>query len=154
MNERSDWSASVSRLHSLGKPTRRGCAPVMPDMLNMALLEPYRIPGFDWLVLKLLVIIIVILVTGVGITISSIVGLIRAIRRRRRGGHSNAAVLLAALAVAIAASWSVYWAGDALYQHENPLNGFLAINLAVCLLPLSWLISALRANAAPNKLNP
>ena len=117
----------------------------------MLLLEPYRIPGFDWLVLKLLVAISVILGTGIVITISSIVGFIRAIRRRRRGGHSNAAVLLAAIALAIVASWSLYWAVDAVYQHENPLNGFLAINLGIWLLPLSWLISALRANLAPNR---
>jgi len=120
----------------------------------MAIFEPYVIPGFDWLVLKLLIIICLILATGIVITISSIVGFIRAIRRRRRGGHSNAAVVLAAIAAAIAASWSIYWAADALYQHENPLNGFLAINLAVCLLPLSWLISAVSANLAPNRFNP
>jgi hypothetical protein len=119
----------------------------------MALLEPYRIPGLEWLVLKLLVIIIVVLVTAVGITICSIVGLIRAIRRRRRGGHSISAVVLATIAVAIPASWLLYWAGDAIYQHENPLNSFLAINSAVCLLPLSWLIGAVCANVAPNKLN-
>jgi Kef-type K+ transport system membrane component KefB len=118
----------------------------------MALLEPYVIPGFDWLVLKLLVIIIVVLVTGVAITISSIVGLVRAIRRRRRGGHSIAAVVLATIAAVIAASWLLYWAADALYQHENPLNGFLAINAAICLLPLSWLIGAICANVAPNRL--
>jgi Kef-type K+ transport system membrane component KefB len=117
----------------------------------MALLEPYVIPGFDWLVLKLLIVIGVILVTGVAITLSSIVGLIRAIRRRRRGRHSIAAVVLATIAVAIAASWLFYWAADALYQHENPLNGFFAINLAICLLPLSWLTGAIRANLAPNR---
>jgi len=118
----------------------------------MGLLEPYRIPGFDWLVLKLLVIIIVVLVTGVTITISSIVGLIRAIRRRRRGGHSIAAVVLATIAAVIAASWLLYWAADALYQHENPLNGFLAINTTICLLPLAWLIGAICANVAPHRL--
>jgi hypothetical protein len=120
----------------------------------MALLEPYRIPGFDWLVLKLLVLISVIVITLVAITISSIIGLIRAIRRRRRGGHSIAAVVLATMAVAIAASWSLYWTADAIYQHENPLNSFLAINLAICLLPLSWLIGAVCANVAPNRFNP
>jgi|SRR5215471_203419 len=114
----------------------------------MALLEPYRIPGFDGLVLKLLVIVIGILGTGVVITISSIVGLIRAICRRRRAGHSISAIVLAAFATSIATSWLVYWAGDAIYQHENPFDGFLAINLGVCLLPLSWLIAAIFANSA------
>jgi len=80
----------------------------------MALLEPYRIPGLEWLVLKLLVIAVVVVVTGVAITVSSIVGLIRAILRKRRGGHSIAAVVLAAIAEALAASWLLYWAGDAL----------------------------------------
>lgn len=117
----------------------------------MAILEPYRIPGFDWLVLKLLAVISVILVTGAVITISSIVGFIRAIRRRRRGGHSKAALVLAAMAVAIAISWSLYWATDALHQHENPLNSFLAINLAICLLPLSWLIATISANRARHR---
>jgi NADH:ubiquinone oxidoreductase subunit 6 (subunit J) len=117
----------------------------------MALLEPYVIPGFDWLVLKLLVIIVVVMVTGVVVTISSIVGLVRAIRRRRRGGQSKAAVVLATFAAVIAASWLLYWAGDALYQHENPLNSFFAINSAVCVLPLSWLIGAVSANIAPNR---
>ena len=120
----------------------------------MALLEPYRIPGFDWLVLKLLVAIGVILVTGVVITINSIIGLVRAIRRRRRGGRSIAAVVLASIAVAVPVSWSLYWAADALNQHESPLNGFLAINAAACLLPLSWLIGAVCANVAPHRLNP
>jgi Kef-type K+ transport system membrane component KefB len=117
----------------------------------MALLEPYVIPGFDWLVLKLLCVIGIILFTGVVITLSSIVGLIRAVRRRRRGGRSIAAVMLATVAVAIVASWSLYWAADAAYHHENPLNGFLAINFAICLLPLSWLTGAIRANLAPNR---
>lgn len=101
------------------------------------------IPGIDWLVLKLLIIVSVVLVTGVAITISSIVRLIRAIRRRRRGEHSIAAVMLATIAAGIAASWLLYWAAEALYQHENPLNGFLAINSAICLLPCSWLIAPL-----------
>ena len=117
----------------------------------MALLEPYRIPGFEWLVLKLLVIVIGVLVTGVVITISSIVGLIRAIRRRRRGGHSNSAVVLATTAVAIAAAWLLYWTATDLSQHENPLNGFMAINSAICLLPLSWLIAAIFANGARHR---
>src|SRR5262249_13469376 len=119
----------------------------------MALLEPYRIPGFDWLVLKFLLIVGLILVTGVAIVISSIVGVIRAIRRGRRGGQSISAGVLAAIASAIAASWSLYWATDSLYQHENPLNGFLAINFAICMLPCSWLIGAICANRACHRVN-
>jgi len=117
----------------------------------MALLEPYRIPGLEWLVLKLLVIAVVVVVTGVAITVSSIVGLIRAILRKRRGGHSIAAVVLAAIAAALAASWLLYWAGDALYLHQNPIDGFLAINSAICLLPLSWLCAAIWANRRPDR---
>ena len=117
----------------------------------MALLEPYRIPGLEWLVLKLLVIAISVLVTGVVVTISSIVGLIRAIRRTRRGGHSISAVVLATIAVAISASWLLYWTATDLYQHESPLDGFMAINLGVCLLPLSWLIAAISANSARHR---
>ena len=112
----------------------------------MALLAPYRIPGFDWLVLKLLVIIVAVLITAFVIAVSSIVGLIRAVRRRRRGEHSIAAVVLSSIALAIASSWLLYWAGDAVAQHENPLNSLLAINFAVCLLPFAWLVAAIFAN--------
>ena len=114
----------------------------------MALLEPNVVPGLDKALLQLFAIFGVVLVTGLVVTISSIAGVIRAIRRRRRGGYSLAAVVLAALANAIAAAWLLYWLASDLQARSNPINGLLAINLAICLLPLSWLIASIRANRA------
>lgn len=108
---------------------------------------PLVIPGFDKIVLKLLLIVSIILVTCAVVTISSIVGVIRAARRLRRGGHSKASVVLAVVATAIAASWLAYWTGEDIYHRSNPINGLLAINLVFCLPPLSWLIAAIHANA-------
>ena len=77
--------------------------------------------------------------------ISSIVGVVRAMRRRRRGEHSRTAVALALIAALITTAWVLYWTGDNLYQHHNPVDGLLAINLAICALPFWWLIAAIRA---------
>ena len=115
---------------------------------------PLVIPGFDKIVLKLLILITVILATAVVVTISSIVGVIRALLRTRRGGHSVAAVVLSAMATAITSFWLLYWVGDDIYHRSNPLNGILAINLVICLLPVSWLIAAIGANVAPRKTPP
>jgi hypothetical protein len=109
---------------------------------------PLVVPGLDKALLELLILLGVILGSVVLVTVSSVVGLIRAVRRRRRGGRSKAAVVLAAIATAIAASWLVYWTGDAIRHRSNPINGFLTINFAICVPPLSWLIAAIRANAA------
>jgi hypothetical protein len=115
----------------------------------MGLLEPpLVIPGFDKAVLKLLLIFSVILITGVVVTISSIVGVIRAVRRLRRGGHSKASVVLSLIATVIAASWLAYWTGDDIYHRSNPINILLAINFAICVLPMLWLIAAIGANVA------
>ena len=116
--------------------------------LFMALLEPTVVPGLDKALLELFVIFSVVIVTGLAVTISSIVGVIRAIRRRRRGGRSVAAVVLAAFANAIAAAWLLYWLAYDIHDRSNPINGLLAINFAICLLPLSWLIASIRANRA------
>ena len=113
----------------------------------MALFEPPPvIPGFDKLVLKVLAVVAIILITGIVVTITSIVGIVRAVRRRRRGAHSKAAAVLAAIATAIAAAWLLYWVGDDLHNKTNPISGLLAINSGFCILPLSWLIAAMRAN--------
>jgi len=116
-------------------------------VLSLGLLEPTVVPGLDKALLELLIVFGVIVGAGLVITISSIVGVIRAVRRRRRGGHSVAAVVLAAIANAITASWLLYWVSDDIYHKSNPINGLLAINFAVCVLPLSWLIASIRANA-------
>ena len=119
----------------------------------MALLEPNVVAGLDKALLQLFAIFAVVLVTGLVVTISSIVGVIRAIRRRRRGGYTATAVVLAALANALAAAWLLYWLAYDLQARSNPINGLLAINLAICLLPLSWLIASIRANRArPSEL--
>ena len=57
----------------------------------MGLLEPFAIPGLGKGLLELLIIFSVIVASGVVVTISSIVGIIRAVRRRRRGRHSVSA---------------------------------------------------------------
>lgn len=118
-------------------------------ILAIGLFEPpLVIPGFDKIVLKLLLIASVIVVTGGAVIISSIVGVVRAVRRLQRGGCSKVAVVFAVIATASAASWLAYWAGDDIYHRSNPINVFLAINLAICLLPLSWLAAAIYANIA------
>jgi hypothetical protein len=114
----------------------------------MGLLEPFVIPGFDRVVLKLLIIFGLIVTTGLVVTISSIVGVIRAIRRRRRGGRSWMAAVLAVMATAVTLFWLLYWVGYDIHDRSNPINGLLAINLAICVLPLSWLIASIRANGA------
>ena len=114
---------------------------------SMGLLEPKAVPGLDKALFELFVIFSVIIVSGLVVTISSILGVIRAVRRGRRGGHSVAAVVLAAMANAITACWLLYWVSDDIYHKSNPINGLLAINGAVCVLPLSWLIASIRANA-------
>ena len=117
----------------------------------MAVLEPYAIPGFDRLLVKLFLIVVTIIGSLVFLTISSIVGIIRAFRRRRRGGNSDMAIVLAGIAVALITCWLAYWVGDDIFHHQSPFNGMLAINLSFCMLPLSWLIVAIRANAAGRK---
>lgn len=114
----------------------------------MGLLEPNVVPGLDRALLELLLIFIVVVGTGLLTTVTSIVGLVRAVRRHRRGGHSRLAVVLAALALAITSSWMGYWMAADIHNQANPLNPLLAINAAICLLPLSWLVTAIRANRA------
>ena len=88
------------------------------DVSSLGLLEPRAVPGIEKTLTKVLIIFSVIIGLGLVVTISSIVGVIRAVRRRRRGGHSVAAVVLAAIANAIS------------------------------VLPLSWLIASIHANVA------
>jgi hypothetical protein len=114
----------------------------------MGLMEPTVIPGLDKALLQLFAIFSVVIATGSVVTLSSIVGLVRAIRRRRRGGRSVSAVALAAFANAIAAAWLLYWLIYDIHDRSNPINGLFAINLAIWLLPLSWLIASIRANRA------
>jgi hypothetical protein len=69
----------------------------------MGLLEPTAIPGLDKALLELLIIFSVIGASGLIVTVSSILGIIRAVRRRRRrrSGHSVSAVVLACVTTAI-----------------------------------------------------
>jgi hypothetical protein len=114
----------------------------------MALFEPTVVPGLDRALLELLLTFGILGGLVLLVTISSIVGIIRARRRRRRGGYSVAAVVLAVLANVIAAAWLLYWLAYDIHDRSNPINALLAINLAICLLPLSWLIASIRANHA------
>ena len=114
----------------------------------MGILEPYVIPGFDRLLLQLILILTGIIFWMLTVTIASIVGIIRGVRRRRRGSRSTGAIVLATAAVATVAMWLLYFVGDNLLHRMNPLDSMLAINLALSGLPLAWLIVAIRTNHA------
>ena len=114
----------------------------------MGLLEPNVVPGLDRALLELLLSFGAVLGSGLLITVSSIVGLVRAIRRRRRSERSSVAIVLALMATAIPLLWLCYWVGVDIYNRSNPINGLFAINAALCVLPLTWLVSAIRANRA------
>jgi len=120
-------------------------------LIHLGFLEPTTIPGLDRALLELLITFSVIVGLGLMITISSIVGVIRAVRRRRRGGDSVSAVALAGVATAITSCWLLYWVGDNIQQKSNPLDALLAINLLICVPPLSWLSAAIHANVARRK---
>ena len=112
----------------------------------MGLLEPNAVPGLDRALLELFLIFSAVLGSALLITVSSIVGLVRAVRRRRRGERSSVAIVLALAAIAIPSLWLCYWVGVDIYNRSNPINALLAINAALCVLPLTWLVSAIRAN--------
>ena len=116
--------------------------------MNLSLLEPKVIPGLDRALLEILMVFATIIGAVLSLTISSIVGIVRAKRRRRRGEHSKTAVALALMAALITTVWLLYWTGDNLYQHHNPIDGLLAINLAICVLPFCWLIAAIRSQTS------
>ena len=118
------------------------------SILFMSLIEPTTIPGLDKVLLELLITFSIIIGSGIVVTISSIVGVIRAVRRRRRGGDSVSAVALAGVATAITSCWLLYWVVDDIQQKSNPLDALLAINLLICVPPLSWLSAAIHANVA------
>lgn len=110
----------------------------------MGLLEP----AFTADLLIALIIISVIFVASLVVTISSIVGIIRAVRRRRRGEHSTSAVVLASIASAITICGMLSWLGYDIYHGSSLIDPVLLISLAACVLPLFWVITAIRANSA------
>lgn len=117
----------------------------------MGLLEPNVVPGLDRALLELVLIFSAVIGSGLLITASSIVGLVRAVRRRRRAKKSSAAIVLALIANAITSLWLCYWVGVDVYNGANPINALLAINAALCVLPLAWLVTAIRANRARHR---
>jgi len=110
------------------------------------LLEPTVVPGLDKALLELVAIFSVVALTGFVVTVSSIVGIIRAVRRRRRGERSLRALVLAVIGSAIASSWLCYWVGIEISTRSNPINALFGINVVLCVLPLTWLFTAIRAN--------
>ena len=117
----------------------------------MGLLEPFVIPGFDRLLVQIILILVAIVGWMIAVTAASIVGIARAIRRRRRGGQSTAAIVQAGVALATVAMWLLYFVGDNLIHRMNPLDSMLAINLSLSILPLSWLMLAIRTNTAARR---
>lgn len=117
----------------------------------MGLLEPQVVPGLDRALSELLLIFSAALGGSLLITASSIVGLIRAVRRRRRGEKSSAAIVLAVIANGITLLWLCYWAVADIFNHSNPINALFAINAGLCLLPLTWLVAAIRANRSRSR---
>jgi vacuolar-type H+-ATPase subunit I/STV1 len=117
----------------------------------MGVLEPNVIPGLDRALLELFLIFGAVLGLGLLITVGSVVGLIRAVRRRKRGEKSLPAILLALIANGITLLWLCYWIGVDIYNRSNPINALLAINASLCLLPLTWLVAAIRANRSLNR---
>ena len=120
----------------------------------MGLLAPFVIPGFDRLLVQLILILVAIVGWMLAVTVASIVGIIRAVRRRRRGGNSNGAIVLASVAVATVVMWLLYFVADNLLHRMNPLDSMLAINLSLSVLPLLWLTLAIRTNAAATRGTP
>ena len=114
----------------------------------MNLLEPTVVTGLDKGLLQLFAIFIAVIVAGLVVTIVSIVGVVRAIRRSRLGRGSVAAVWLAVFASTIAAAWLLYWLAHDIHDRSNPINPLLALNVAFCVLPLMWLVTAIRAHRA------
>jgi hypothetical protein len=127
------------------------CADFAGSILFMSLIEPTTIPGLDKALLELLIIFSVIAASGLIVTASSIAGIIRALRRRRRSGQSISAVVLAVVATAITTGWLLYWVGDDIYHRSNPIDALLLINLLICVPPWSWLSVAIHANVARRK---
>ena len=117
----------------------------------MAVLEPTVIPGLDRALLELLLIFGAIGSAIFILTISSIVGIVRAVQRRLRGSRSRAAVTLALTTFMITTIWLLYWAGNNILHNSHPFDGLLIINLLLCILPFAWLISAIRANRFAGK---
>ena len=115
--------------------------------VRMSFLEPNAIPGLERALLELMALFGLAAAGLLTLIFSSIVGIVRAVRRCRRGGYSLSAVVLGAIAMTISSSWLLYWVVDDVHHGSNPLNGLLLINFLVGLLPASWLMAAIRANA-------
>ena len=114
----------------------------------LGFLEPNVIPGLDRALFEILITLGFIAGAILVLTIASIVGVIRANRRRRRREHSLSAIALALIAAVLSATWLLYWTADNIYYRRNPFDGLLAINLALCVLPFWWLLAALRARTS------
>jgi hypothetical protein len=105
-------------------------------------------PGLDRAVVEILFTFTAIITAILVLTLSSVVGIFRAIRRRRRGRRSRSAIALALMAALTSSIWLLFWTAHNIYHRDNPIDGLLAINLALCVLPFSWLLAALRAHTS------
>jgi hypothetical protein len=89
----------------------------------MGLLEPTVIPGFGRALVELALVFVAVAGLMLLLTVSSIVGIIRGLRRHKRGLHSRAAIAWALIASSITSLWLLYWVADNLYHRLNPLDG-------------------------------
>lgn len=112
----------------------------------MALFEPTVIPGLDRALLEIVISFAAIGCGILALTISSIVGVVRAVRRRRNGIRSRSAIALALMAALASTTWLLYWTADNIFHRQNPLDALFVINLVLCGLPFGWLLTALRAH--------
>ena len=116
--------------------------------MTAGFLEPTVVPGLDRALLEIVIALAAIVCGMLAVTISSIVGIVRAIRRRRTRKRSRGAIALALMAAMISMAWLLYWTVDNIYHRHNPLDALLAINLGLCVLPFCWLFTALRAHTS------
>ena len=117
----------------------------------MAILEPSGDPVIAKALLKVIIIFGGILLCGLIIIISSIIGIVRAKRRCHREDRSIGAVICASTATISTVCWLLYWMFNAVSQKSSPIDSMFLINSLICVLPIWWLITAVNSNRKPQR---
>ena len=112
----------------------------------MVILEPSGDPAIAKALLKVFIIFGGILLCGLIIIISSIIGIVRAKRRLHHGDRSKGAVIFASISTISTVCWLLYWMYNAVSQKSNPIDSMFLINSLICALPIWWLVAAVNAN--------